>query len=88
MTQPQTKTLLETLIAEGVDLSIKDSDGRSALHATVERKNFVHVAKVLMENDAPTEEKDSAGKMAVEYALKQENDEMAALILRNMTQTM
>ena len=77
--------LVEGLLAQGVDLSALGTNGCSALHVTVKR-DFVHVAQVLMENGAPTEVKDGDGQIALELALKEGNDEMAAMIMKNMTQ--
>lgn len=79
------KILLDGIVAEGVDFTVKDKNGRTALHIAVERK-LVHIAGQLMENEVPCEEKDLSGKMPVEIALENKDDEMAALIIKNMTQ--
>ena len=64
-----------------------DSEGRTPLHAAVERSSarFVHVANVLMENDAFTEVRNAKGRLPVETALEEKSDAMAALIMRYMS---
>ena len=64
-----------------------DEDGRSPLHCVVGREDgrFVHLADSLMENEADPEARDAQHRLAVEAAIEQGADDMAALIVKNMS---
>eukprot|EP00117_Sycon_ciliatum_P012001 scpid14930/ scgid13238/ Transient receptor potential cation channel subfamily V member 4; Osm-9-like TRP channel 4; Transient receptor potential protein 12; Vanilloid receptor-like channel 2; Vanilloid receptor-like protein 2; Vanilloid receptor-related osmotically-activated channel len=76
--------LLQHLITHGVDVNAPDDTKRTSLHVAVDR-NFVHVAKVLLTNDTSAELTDGEGRLAVEYALDARQDEIAALLLKHMS---
>ena len=79
--------LINGLLKVGVDLQAVDEDGRSPLHCIVARSagKFAHMANSLIENDARVDVRDGNGHLAVEKALEEEADTMAALLLRNMS---
>ena len=81
------QVLVDGLMTEGVDLTSKDEQGRTFLHAAVRRNSskFINIARVLLENEAKTEVRDRAGDVPVEIALREEGDDMASLLIGKMS---
>ncbi|XP_065179061.1 uncharacterized protein LOC135809605 [Sycon ciliatum] len=82
-TEVETRTLLSHLITYGADVNSVDANGRSTIHAAVQR-DFQLVAKVLLENESSAEKTDAHGRLAVEYAVENRRDEMASLLILHM----
>ena len=82
----QSILLINELLKEGLDLSTFDADGRSPLHSVVmQNSKYIHLASTLIENDAQPEATDAKGRLAVEFAIEAQADEMAALIIQSMS---
>eukprot|EP00117_Sycon_ciliatum_P011592 scpid34405/ scgid2875/ len=83
--QGETRQLINGIVSRGVDVNTRENRTLSGpLHLAAER-NFVHVARLLLDNEAPTQAGGVGGKLPVEIALEAKNDELAAVIMRNMS---
>ena len=77
------KNLIEGFLSMNADLSTKDEKGRTCTHLAIDR-GYLHVVKALVDHGAPTDLLDSDQHLPVEYAIRDGNDELAALLLRSM----
>ena len=72
-------------MARGVDLgSNEDFPHGNPLHVTAKR-NFFYVARILLDGEAPTDSLNDEGKVPLEVALEEKNDDVAALIVQRMS---
>ncbi|XP_065194113.1 uncharacterized protein LOC135825304 [Sycon ciliatum] len=78
--QGEARQLLDGLIARGIDLGCRDDP---YLHIAAE-KNYVYVARTLMDNEAAIDAASEKGELPVIIALQAGHDEMASVILRRM----
>uniref|UniRef100_A0A0A9ZGA8 Transient receptor potential A n=1 Tax=Sycon coactum TaxID=1009717 RepID=A0A0A9ZGA8_9METZ len=78
--QGEARHLLDGLIARGVDLGCRDEP---YLHVVAER-NFVYVARTLMDNEVAPDGCNDKGELPVVIALRAGHDEMASIIMRKM----
>ncbi|XP_052817518.1 uncharacterized protein LOC128243667 isoform X2 [Mya arenaria] len=77
------QVMVNSLIHRGANSSATDESLKTPLHFAVER-GLKGVAGKLLENDALPHSRDKKGRLALETALKLENDELAALLLAYM----
>ena len=76
--------ILEGITSRGVDLGSKeDFPNTGPLHVAAQR-DFFFVARLLLDNEIPTDTLSENGQLAVQIALEEENDELSALIMRKM----
>ena len=72
-------------MARGVDLtSTEDYPADNPLHICAKR-NFVYVARLLLDGGVPTDAVSEDGRLPVEVALEERNDDVAALIIKQMS---
>ena len=80
----QAVQLTEGLLIRGLDLGSRDDFPKgNPLHVAAQR-NFFYVAQLLLDADAPTDTKSEDGKLAVELAIEERSDDVAALIMKRM----
>ncbi|XP_052817869.1 uncharacterized protein LOC128243904 [Mya arenaria] len=75
--------MVNSLIHRGANTSAADESLKTPLHFAVEQ-GLKGVTGKLLENDALPHSRDRDGRLALETALKNENDELAALLLAYM----
>ncbi|WAR13042.1 TRPV3-like protein [Mya arenaria] len=76
--------MVNSLIHRGANTSAADESLKTPLHFAVEQGLKGSVTGKLLENDALPHSRDRDGRLALETALKNENDELAALLLAYM----
>ena len=70
------------LIKSGVDLNIRDNDGRTALQLAIIWGKY-DMAEMLIKNGAKVDNQDEKGRTATYYATKIENVELLDLLVKN-----
>lgn len=73
--------LVAALIARGIDLTVRNNDGDTALHVAV-KSGSVEIARTILQHGADMNVKDGSGLTALYLAEEIENDEMVALLNR------
>lgn len=75
-----TSAEVRNLIAQGADVNEKDAYGLTPLiEATI--KNYIDIAKLLLEKGARVDQEDVSGQTALQWAINRNNEELCTLFL-------